>query len=261
MWESHPAIDPLTGDLWFVRSDTDFSGWRLWRSRCVSGMLVAPEPAPLAAPGLEADPYFAADGRTLYFISTRLNKQLRSSALDIWQVDRNSNGQWSEPQRLAEPVNSPAAEWFARPAPDGWLYFGSARPGGLGGTDIWRARLLPDASWQVENAGPAINGPGEDYEFAPAPNGRSAVLATDNGLYLVRRSHGQWQQRVRMDGAINANGTEIGPLWAPDSSGFWFSRDLGGTRSGEFLFAASHGISKHRHDLDRCGNHGEGTKK
>ena len=23
LWESHPAVDPLTGDLWFVRSARD----------------------------------------------------------------------------------------------------------------------------------------------------------------------------------------------------------------------------------------------
>jgi len=28
-WESHPAFDPRTGDLWFVRSDPKFSGWHL----------------------------------------------------------------------------------------------------------------------------------------------------------------------------------------------------------------------------------------
>jgi hypothetical protein len=33
-WESHPAIDPTNGDLWFVRSDKHFSGWRLYWARC-----------------------------------------------------------------------------------------------------------------------------------------------------------------------------------------------------------------------------------
>ena len=41
---------------------------------------------------------------------------------------------------LPEPVNSAGSEWFPRPGADGWLYFGSDRPGGLGATDIWRAR-------------------------------------------------------------------------------------------------------------------------
>lgn len=36
-WESHPAIDPTNGDLWFVRSNPDFSGWAIYRSPCTNG--------------------------------------------------------------------------------------------------------------------------------------------------------------------------------------------------------------------------------
>ncbi|WP_281292441.1 hypothetical protein [Terriglobus albidus] len=33
------------------------------------------------------------------------------------------------------------------PASDGWLYFGSRRPGGLGKDDIWRARQTSNGTW------------------------------------------------------------------------------------------------------------------
>lgn len=51
LWESHPAIDPSTGDLWFVRSDRTFSGWRILTSRCRDGHWSVPEDMPFAAPG------------------------------------------------------------------------------------------------------------------------------------------------------------------------------------------------------------------
>src|SRR3546814_5304859 len=55
-WESHPAIDPRTHDLWFVRSDSHFSGWQLMWSRCLAGAWSAPAPAPVAATaGIEAE--------------------------------------------------------------------------------------------------------------------------------------------------------------------------------------------------------------
>jgi len=44
-----------------------------------------PRPAPFAAPGLEADPFFSADGRWLYFISTRATGSTNSQDLDIWR--------------------------------------------------------------------------------------------------------------------------------------------------------------------------------
>ena len=235
-WESHPAIDPRTGDLWFVRSDAHFSGWRLLASRCAKRGWQPASPAPIAAPGLEADPWFSPDGNSLYFISTRASGKAESRALDIWQARRKRDGSWAPPVRLPEPVNSDEAEWFPRPAADGWLYFGSRRAGGLGKDDIWRARS-EHGRWRVENAGPAINSAGAEYEFQPSPDGRWALLATDDGLYRVEHGTSGWQRRVRYGADINVTGAEIGPAIGPESSAFLFSRDMGADRSGELFLA------------------------
>ena len=88
-WESHPAIDPLTGDVWFVRSDPHFTGWRLWLSRCTAGTLQPATEIALAGEGLEADPFFADNGKTLWFISTGPGASKNSADLDVWRVARN----------------------------------------------------------------------------------------------------------------------------------------------------------------------------
>src|SRR5262245_11323097 len=116
-FESHPAIDPVTGDFYFVRSAPDFTGWRILFSHCGARGWSAPEPAPFAGDGVEADPFFTNEGRTLYFISTRSTDGVHKSDLDIWRVDRDSDGKWGTPSRLPEPVNSTAQEWFPRPGP------------------------------------------------------------------------------------------------------------------------------------------------
>ena len=116
--------------------------------------------ARIAAPGIEADPYFTPDGRTLYYISSQRTGSRSSADLDIWKVSRDSRGRWLKPERLAEPVNSAFAEWFPRPAADGWLYFGSRRPGGLGQDDIWKAKLDSQGRWTVENAAAGDQQPG-----------------------------------------------------------------------------------------------------
>ena len=236
-WESHPALDPRTGDLWFVRSDPDFSGWRLLMApRNANGWAPA-GPAPVAAAGLEADPWFSPGGGSLWFISSRATGGLRSDDLDIWTARRDVDGRWSSPQRLPAPVNSGAAEWFPRPAPDGWLYFGSRRAGGLGKDDIWRARRLRDGTWHVENAGPAINSAGAEYEFLPAADGTWALLATAEGFFRVARGRHGWEPRQRLGPAVNATGTEIGPMFLPDGRSFLFSRDAGTGQSGELFLA------------------------
>jgi hypothetical protein len=160
-FESHAAFDPRTGDLYLVRSTPQFSGWRIFVIRCLPTGWSAPEPPAFAGDGVEADPFFSADGRSLYFISTRSTDGVTRKDLDIWRVDRDEAGVWGIPARLPEPVNSPGAEWFPRPAKDGWLYFGSSRPGGLGGEDIWRARTPPgrgrQRTWARRSTPPATS--------------------------------------------------------------------------------------------------------
>jgi hypothetical protein len=236
MWESHPAVDPLTGDLWFVRSDAHFSGWKLFVARCRGDRWSTAIPMPLAGNGLEADPWFAADGSSLWFISTGAGAASSSGELDIWRMER-ANGRWGEPERLPSPLSSPFAEWFPRLAADGWLYFGSRRPGGFGKDDIWRARETARGVWMVENAGPGLNTPDEEYEFEPAPDGKWGILSTGAGLIRVVHAAAGWKRAGRFGQTINSNGSEIGPLIDSSGRGFLFSRDAGGGASGE-LFAA-----------------------
>jgi hypothetical protein len=233
-FESHPAFDPRTGDLWFVRSSPQFRGWRLKVSRCTRSGWSAAIDAPIAGDGVEADPWFSRDGRTLWFISTRTSDGVTGRGLDIWRATRDRAGRWSAPQRLPEPINSAGNEWFPRLDRDGWLYFGSDRPGGLGRTDIWRARELRGGRWTVENLGPAINSDGDEYEALPSPDGRWLLLSAD-GYYRSDRARGGWSKRVRLGSEINANGSEIGAAFSPSGRSWLFARALDDGRSGELL--------------------------
>ena len=234
MFESHAAFDPRNGDLYFVRSTTDFRGWRILVSRCGAQGWSPPVDAPFAGDGVEADPVFSADGRSLYFISTRTTDGIRRKDLDIWRVDR-PGGPWGDPVRLPEPINSTAAEWFPRPSADGWLYFGSSRPGGHGSTDIWRARQDRPGNWQAENLGPEVNTGGDEYEPLPSPDGRSLVVMADGALYRTEWTGRGWTPRAKLGPQVNANGSEIGALFSPSGRSLLFARDAGAGRSGEFF--------------------------
>lgn len=236
-FESHAAFDPLTGDFYFVRSSPKFEGWRILVTRCESRGWSKPEPPAFAGEGVEADPYFTKDGRTLYYISTRPAIGVSGRSLDIWRVEREGKGAWGTPFRLPEPVNSSGQEWFPRPAPDGWLYFGSDRPGGLGRTDIWRARAGEDGRWTVENLGGNVNTAGDEYEPLPSPDGTRMIVMADGGLYETRRaSTGTgWSPRVKLPAAVNVNGSEIGAVFSPSGKSLLFARDTKGPDSGEFF--------------------------
>ena len=59
------------------------------------------------------------------------------------------------------------------------LYFISARPGGYGGRDIYRARKNIDGDWhQIENLGPLINSSfDEDFIFIH-PDGKALYFSS-----------------------------------------------------------------------------------
>lgn len=219
-FESHPAFDPWNGDFYFVRSSPEFKGWRILVSRCTSSGWSEPVSPGFAGDGVEADPFFFDQGRSLYFISTRSTDGIRRTDLDIWRVDRTREGGWQKPVRLLEPINSTGQEWFPRPAPDGWLYFGSDRPGGFGRTDIWRAQPTKvkkgqAVKWQVVNAGAAFNTAADEYELLPSADGQLMILMAGDGLYQSRSSgSGWWSAREKLPPAINVNGSEIGALFS-----------------------------------------------
>ena len=108
---------------------------------------------------------------------------------------------------------------------DGWLYFGSDRPGGLGATDIWRARRDSNEHWTIENLGPAVNTSGDEYEPHPSPDGSRIILMADGGLYETRRTETGWAPRTKLPRGINQNGTEIGPLFSPSGRSLLFARN------------------------------------
>ena len=233
-FESHPAFDPRNGDLYFVRSSPKFEGWRIFTSRCGASGWSEPVSPSFAGDGVEADPWFTPDGEHLYFISTRSTDGIKRKDLDLWRIDRDADGRWSLPQRLPEPVNSSGNEWFPRLARDGWLYFGSDRPGGLGKTDLWRARRQ-GGRWEVENAGAALNTAEDEYEPLPSPDGKVMILMAADGLYRSQWTGSGWGKRSKLPAPVNVNGTEIGAAFSPSGRSLLFARDTKGPKSGELF--------------------------
>ena len=83
-----------------------------------------------------------------------------------------SDAAWGKPTELK--ITADTLSSYAHPAvsPDGeWLYFVSDMPGGMGGMDIWRARITPVGLGGVENLGEPINTPGNEMFPTFRPNG------------------------------------------------------------------------------------------
>ena len=88
-------------------------------------------------------PYLAADGKTLYFSSSGHKGY---GGYDIFRsVYDSASGEWSQPENLGYPVNTPDDEIFFQMSVDGRRgYFASIRAGGLGFTDIFMVKYHGD---------------------------------------------------------------------------------------------------------------------
>ena len=113
---------------------------------------------------------FSPDGRTMYLTLCKTDPNYPRYATIV--TSNRSDAAWSKPTDLTLTHDTLSA--FAHPAvsPDGqWLYFVSNMPGGLGGYDIWRIRLMKEGVGGVENVGAPINTPGDELFPTFRPNG------------------------------------------------------------------------------------------
>lgn len=110
------------------------------------------------------------DGKTLYFTRCSSDPDYPRYA-EIWQSAR-SDASWGKPTKCE--ISKDTLSAFAHPAvsPDGeWLYFVSDMPGGEGGLDIWRTRIVSGGFGGVENVGRPINTAGDEMFPSFRPTG------------------------------------------------------------------------------------------
>jgi WD40-like Beta Propeller Repeat len=235
-YESSPTFTPDGREVFFMSSDRDFDHYRILWSRCEAGGWTDPEPPSFAAapPMLEGDPFVTADGRRLYFISSRGTKA--PDDLDIWYVDRKADGGWTLARPLPEPVNSEAAELLPRTDAAGRLYFGSSRPGGLGKGDIYVATPGENDTWRVHNLGPPVNTAAFEYEAEISRDGRTLILVADRGdrshLYRFALKRDAWVEQDRVPAFAHV--FQVGPLLSPAADRLLFAQ-TDGERSGEIF--------------------------
>lgn len=234
-YESSPTFTPDGRTMIYLAADKDFQSYRLMQSQCENGAWGKPAPPRFAMPlpVIEADPFVTPDGKRLYYISSRHAPDAED--FDIWYVERAGGG-WGKPQRLPEPVNSPAAELLPRTDAAGRLYFGSSRKGSAGGGDIYVATEARPGEWTVANLGPPVSGDGYEYEAEISRDGRTMIIVSDRGgrshLYRYHREGDRWIEAGRIP--ADPAQFQVGPLLSPKGDRLLFAQRHG-ERSGEMF--------------------------
>jgi hypothetical protein len=77
------------------------------------------------------------------------------------------------------------------------LYYGSERPGGQGGMDIWKLTKV-DGEWQNPTPVTAVNTPSNEGWPDISPDGKELWFLHDYGIWRSLKMNGEWQPPEQM---------------------------------------------------------------
>lgn len=107
-----------------------------------------------------AHPAISPDNEWLYFCSDMPGGK---GGLDIWRIRLTSNG-FGGVENIGEPVNTAGDEMFPAFRPNGDLYFSSNGHPGMGGLDIFIAKVDPNTNkYVLEHPGYPLNSQADDF--------------------------------------------------------------------------------------------------
>mgnify|MGYP001766609991 CR=1 FL=1 len=177
----------------------------------------------------------SADGRLIFF--TACHRTDSYGSCDVYYSEKVGET-WSVAKNLGPLVN--AESWDTQPSisPDGkTLYFTSNRPGGFGGSDIWKTERGVGGEWgKPVNLGPQVNTTGS--EMAPfihfdnqtlyfSSDGHQGMGGAD--LFKTEFHDDIWTTPVNLGYPINSSSDELIIIVNPEGiNGFISSNDLNG---------------------------------
>lgn len=131
------------------------------------------------------EPWISNSGDTLYFASDMPGG---FGGKDLYRTIR-INGNWSKPENLGEGINTRMNESFPFLHAGTTLYFSSDGHAGIGGSDIFRAAVVPVGFGEVTNAGFPINSKADDFAF-------TLNRAGDKGYFTSNRLTNQYKDDI-----------------------------------------------------------------
>jgi hypothetical protein len=217
---------------------------------------------------LHFEPCITPNGDKLLFLSTRPTEDQEPKPgwghQNIWAVDRQEDGNWSEPYDLGWPVNTENNEYFPSVTREGTLYFTRSYPK-EGKAVIMRSFVVDGKYHEPEMLPAPVSGQRNLYNAYIAPDESYLIACVEDqdnsgspGLtdYYVffRKPDDTWSEGIDMGAKINAPGTRaLSPYVSPDGKYFFFAA----TRQNPDNFTAQNRILwNHIQDIYNCPQNG-----
>jgi outer membrane protein OmpA-like peptidoglycan-associated protein len=184
-------------------------------------------------------PSMTADGKTLYFTSSRQSTNSKAYidrkdyGDDIFSSKRLDTG-WTPPLALPPPINSKDDEGAISISADGQTVFYSLcrRSDGFGDCDIYSSDLH-GATWSApKNLGPAFNSAQWDAQPSVSPDGftmyfssrRPGSIDGSEDIWVANKNtDGTWGRPVNLGAPVNTSASERSPFIANDGKTLYFS--------------------------------------
>lgn len=130
--------------------------------------------------GWDSQAVLSSNGKMLFFSSKRGNG---NGGSDIWYSKRDKNGNWSKPVNAGNTVNTSYDEMSPFLSADNkTLYFSSNGHPGLGGFDLFVARIDTTGTWNnVTNLGVPVNSAQNEINIFISLDGQTAWISSDRG--------------------------------------------------------------------------------
>jgi hypothetical protein len=200
-------------------------------------------------------PAFSRDGHWMFFASTRPGGYGMADVWASWRPQTHDDFGWQAPINLGLNVNTAFNDngvgYFENDgAPQ--LFFGSSRPGGLGGTDLYMSTLQADGSWGPSTRIPELAGTADDNRPTVRHDGREIFFYSvrtggegDVDLWTATRAtvDAAWSTPVNLGAPVNTSAVELHPYLAANA--LLFSSDRPGGFGGLDIYittrSKSHG--------------------
>lgn len=231
--ETSAALTPDGNTLYFMRSDFAERDDTILVSHRADGHWGMPQVASFSGQWHDSEPTLSPDGQRLYYVSNRplqpggasLTTEMGGhhfAGTNLWFVQRQADGRWSEPLHVDGALNDGAMIYNPSVAANGDIYFSAHRPDSGAAYQIYVARRTAQGyavPQRVDLGDLAHN----RMDPAIDPQQRFLIYAGDEGdslgsadLYIAfRQPDGHWSKPLHLPGDVNSTALENAPSLGP----------------------------------------------